>query len=265
MTPRPERRRGKTLALLFLAGALPCCASVSVAPGHAAVLLTPEGKMAVLGEGTTDVPSGSVVDDFDLRQQALTATFTAITKDAVPLHLSDAAVNYHVVAADLVAADRALSPADQRTLVAAVVEASAASVLATYRFDQLDTPRIREAQERITAISSARLLPYHLALASVELKGILPHLPGLANQVARTSIWEQRSAEARTRVELARQKADRLQKEAAGTASAFQTVAPTLSAAVLAEQEANAWKRLVTAPTTTVQVTDKQPLLEEAP
>lgn len=266
MTPRPDRRLLLTLGLLSLAGGIPSCASVSVAPGHAAVLMTSDGTMSVLGEGTSALPSGSLADDFDLRQQGQTSTFKAITADAVPVLVGDPVVSYHVVASELVAADRALSPADQCTLIGVVVEASVASVLASYRWDQLDTRNIREAQERIAALASMRLRPYHIALTTIELKGISPRLPGFAKEVAQTSVWEQRSAEAKTRIELARQKADRLRQEASGARSAYQAIEPTLSAAVLADQEAKEWKRLLTSPATTVHVTTNASiLLEESP
>jgi hypothetical protein len=241
---------------------LPCglallssCATVAVVDsGHAAVMLAPDGALSVLGEGATEVPGGTVVDDFDLRQQEVRGTFGAITSDGVPVVVAHPAVGYRWIADELIAADRTVGREGAQDLVAAVVGATTARVLATCRFDALDSAQIREVEAKVLERAAAQLRPRHLALESVELKGLNPRLPGLAKAVTATSIWEQRALTAQSGVELARQKADRLRAEAAGLAAANERVAPTLIPAVLQEKTDQAWRALLAAPNTTVEV-----------
>jgi hypothetical protein len=245
---------------------LPACATVAVAPGHAAVVLDASGALTRLDEGVADVSFAAQVDDFDLRQQTQGGTFTALSADGVPLVVRDPIISYTLVADELVALDRDLGRDGWRPLVAAVVQSAVAGVLGGYRWDELDSARLRQAQARIIALAAARLRPHHLALDSVELKGVTARLPALARAVTATSIWEQRSAQAQTQVELGRQRADNLRAEAAGIAAANRSVAPTLDAAVLADKSNQAWARLVASPSTTVHVSnDRSTLLEVSP
>jgi hypothetical protein len=130
------------MRLLLLLG-LSACATISVAPGHAAVLLRPDGTMSVLPEGVTQVPRSSHADDFDLTQQAQGGSFDAVTADGVPVIVRDPTIVYGWIAGELVAADRELGGA--RPLVAALVRATIARVLASYRWDELDTAHLRAA------------------------------------------------------------------------------------------------------------------------
>jgi regulator of protease activity HflC (stomatin/prohibitin superfamily) len=254
------------LAGLASLGWLCSCATVVVSPGHRAVLMAPDGAMRVLDEGVASVPPLSHVDDFDLRQQDQGATITAITADGVPVIVGDPSFSYALVAEELVAADRQIGPDHWRSIVEPIVHSTVTSVLASYRWDQLDTASIREAQTRIAALASARLRPYHIVLAAVDLKGIRAKLPGRAHAVLETAVWEQRSAEAKTRVELARQNAVALREKATGMASLNESVAPTLSPIVLQEKANKAWAALITSPTAAVHVVnDHSPLLEVTP
>jgi hypothetical protein len=161
-------------------------------------------------------------------------------------------VSYTIVPDELVALDRELGPDGARPLVAAVVQATIARVLADYRWDALDPARIREAQARIIELAAARLRPYHLALDSVELKGIVARLPGLARAITATSILAERAAEAETRIDVARQRADSLRARAEGIAAANRDIAPTLDAGVLAAKADAAWKKLLASPNVNV-------------
>ena len=235
-----------------LAGLSGCATTVAVEAGHAAVVLDAGGRLSALGEGATDVGDAVRVDDFDLRQQVQGGSFSARSADGVPLAVRDPIVSYTVVPDELVALDRDLGPDGARPLVAAVVQSTIARVLADYRWDALDPARIREAQARIIELAAARLRPHHLALDSVELKGIVARLPGLARTILATSILAERAAEAETRVEVARQRADSLRARAEGIAAANRDIAPTLDEHVLAAKADAAWKQLLVSPNVTV-------------
>jgi hypothetical protein len=75
-------------------------------------------------------------------------------------------------------------------------------------------------------------------------------------------VWEQRSAEAKSRLEVARERADSLRARAEGVAAGYRQVAPTLSPGVLADKQNQAWEQLLASPSATVQVAES-PLLEE--
>ncbi|HEX4462796.1 MAG TPA: SPFH domain-containing protein [Polyangia bacterium] len=259
-------RRHCTFVVLSL-GLAGCAGftSATIAPGHAGVLITADGAASVLHEGIADVPADAHVDDFDLTQQEDGGTFTATTADGVPVVVHDPTVSYALVADELVAADRELGPDRWRAIVAPIVQSTIAGVLATYRFDALTPDALRQAQARITTRAQLRLRPYHLALFAVELKGVTASMPELARAVTATSVWEQRSAAAKSQLEVARQQADSLRAQAAGIAAGYGKVAPTLSPGVLADQAARAWQTLVTSPLTSVVVAHQQPVVEVEP
>jgi len=254
-------------ALLALCLSLGGCVGLAVVePGHRAVAMSPEGNFSLLDEGVSSVPPDAVVDDFDLRQLNEGGTFVAITADGVPIAIGDPVVSYGWIAQELIDADRALSREAARGVVAATVGSAISRVLATYRWDELDPNHIREAQAKIIQLAAEALRPRHLLLASVELKGIYPKLPQLAQAVTETSVWEQRSQTAKTGVELAKQRADGLRTSAAGIAAANADIAPTLTPPVLQDKRNQAWLKLLTAPTTTVEVTSgTSPSIEVSP
>jgi hypothetical protein len=261
--------RRRTFGYILPLGCLwSACATVSVAvdPGHGAVLTDPNGNMSILGEGVAYVSADARVDDFDLTQQSQGGSFAAVTKDGVPLRVVDPVVGYRVIAEELVEADRTLGPTGWKSVVEPIVSSTIGRVVATYRYDQLDTPRLREAQDRITTLAAAQLKPLHIALLSVELKGLVAQLPGLASSVTETSVWEQRSAKAKTSIEVASHEADNLRAKAAGIASANQSIAETLTPATLQNKADQAWLQLITSPTTDVEVVDSaSPPLEVSP
>src|ERR1700677_5071685 len=132
-----------TLALLASLGLCGCADMAVVDPGHRAVLSTPDGAISTLDEGESAVPSGSVVDDFDLRQLSSGGSFAAVTADGVPILVGDPVVAYSWIAEELVAADRELGSDGAKVVVMATVSAAISRVLATYRWDELDTVHIR--------------------------------------------------------------------------------------------------------------------------
>lgn len=261
-------RRQLVIVVVVVAALGSSCAGVTsttIAPGHAAVLTTADSAASVLHEGIADVPADAHVDDFDLTQQAAGVTFTATTADGVPVVVHDPTISYALVAAELVAADRELGPERWRTLVTPIVQSTIAGVLATYRFDALTPDALRQAQARMTTRAQLRLRPYHLALSSVELKGVTAQLPAFARAVTATSVWQERAAATRAQLDVARRQADRLRAQATGLAAAYGSVAPTLTPGVLADEAARAWQTLVTAPRSAVVVSDHAPTLEVTP
>ena len=259
-------RRSFAIVCLSLLSSCAGVVSTTIAPGHAAVMTTADGDHVVLHEGITDVPDSAHVDDFDLTQQEDGGSFTATTADGVPVVVHDPTVSYAIVAAELVDADRELGPDRWRAIVAPIVQSTIAGVLARYRFDALTPENLRTAQAHITTLAANRLRPYHLALSSIELKGVTAQLPELARAVTATSVWEQRSDAAKLELDVARQRADSLRAQASGLAAGYDRVAPTLTPAVLADQAARAWQTLITSPATAVLLTnDRTPQLEVRP
>jgi hypothetical protein len=176
-------------------------------------------------------------------------------------------VTYHLVASELVAVDREIGPDYKNSVLEPIVQATLMRVLAEYRSDELDTPHIREAQDKITRIAAKQLLPYHIVLEAVDLKGIFIDLPGLAASVSRSAAWEQSALEAKTRVELARKRAEGLHELSLGIAAAHRAVLPTLTAAVLEDLEDKAWQKLTVSPHATTYILKKNDhsLLEVSP
>jgi hypothetical protein len=243
------------VALAALASLPACATTVEVGAGHAAIALDSDGRFSRLDEGESIVSASARVDDFDLRQQTQGGTFTAISADGVPLVVGDPIVSYTLAPDELVALDREVGADGVQPLVARIVQSTIAGVLSRYRWDALDPAAVRAAQAEIITRATAALRPYHIALDSVELKGIVARLPALAHTVTATAIWEQRAAEAKTLVEVARQRADSLRARADGVAAANERIAPTLDAPVLAAKRDEAWAKLIASPNTTVKVT----------
>ncbi|HEY4121998.1 MAG TPA: SPFH domain-containing protein [Byssovorax sp.] len=248
--------RTRHLVALAVALVLSGCASVttSIAPGHRAVVTAADGGTSVIGEGAADVPADAQVEDFDLREESQGGTFAARTADGVPVLVRDPVLTYTWVADELPAAAREVGAARRREIAAAIVASAVSAELAKVRYRELDPARLRALQAEVTRVAAARLRPYHVALDGVELKGVTPRLPGLARAVTDTSVWEQRALEAKSGVELAKQRADRARAEAAGVAKANATLASSLTPGVLGAARNDAWKKLLTAKTTTVDV-----------
>jgi hypothetical protein len=254
--------------LLPIAAVFACsCAgltAVTVAPGHAAVALSPTGELRVLDEGVTEVEADARVDDFDLREQELGGTFTAITRDGVRVVVVNPGVVYHLVGSELLAADRHVPPSGWRPLIASIVQSTVARVLSRYTLRELDANAIRQAQETITTQAAAQLRSFHVALSTVELKGIAPRMPALAAATTETSVWEQRALAAPSRIEIARQRAESLRAEGNGIAASNRAVAATLDRVVLSRTTAENWERLLAAPSTEVVVANS-PSVEVSP
>ncbi len=244
------------------------CATVSVLPGHGAVALTADGQRSSLPEGVSTVPALLAVDDFDLRQEEQGVTFAALTSDAVPVVVHDAVVAYHLDQSALLAIDRTTGATYRTTVVAPILQSAVGAILATYDYAALDTPHLRDAEARIAARAAAELAPFHILLDGVSLKGVVANLPRLQAAITDSGVWQERSLQAQSEIELARQRAAAQRSVAAGIAAVHRTLAPTLQPTALADAAARAWSQLLVSASTTVQVLPSSPsstLLEVAP
>jgi prohibitin 1 len=256
-------RLGRVLAVGLAAMAFACA---TVEPGHSTVLMNADGTMSQLDEGVTLVSPLAEVDDFSLREQSPGKRFFAISADGAPIVASDAVVTYRLVPNQLIAVDREIGPEFETSVIEPIVQSTVRRVLGSYRADEFDTPHIREAEKRITALAAERLLPKHILLEEVVLKAVYPDLPGLTRVISETEAWAQYAQETRTRIEVARKEAVRLRQQAEGIAAANRSLSATLSRNVLNEAAQRAWLSLLTSPSTTVRIAGNGTSLElEAP
>lgn len=246
-------RRGSFFFLLSVS-ALGACATVPA--GHRAVLTTFDGATRTLDEGVAVVPLFSKVDDFDLRQQGQNENFMALTADGVPIRAGDLLVTYQLIGTELVAADREVGPHYAVTLIDPIVQSAARKVLASFRWFELDTAHIRQAEAQITAIAAAELVPHHIHLHAVQLRGLFVDLTLFNRSVSDTSVWDQRAQEARLRLDVARQQAQALHQEAIGLLSAYRLIAPSLTESALQDEQTRAWGLLLSSRSATVQALD---------
>ena len=244
----------------------PGCATVP--PGSGGVVLRSSGvEPAPLGEGTHWTGFFSSTELYDLRQQEQDEDLGGISADGASLMLRDSLVTYAVTPGELVALAREIGEGYYQAVIRPVVQSTVRRVLASYRVDQLDTPGLREAQERITAIARERLRPFHLTLTSVLLRGVFIDAPVMNAQIEATAVAEQHVLEERHRTELAAAVARARVEEAQGIAAAHRLLAPTLAPQLLESRRNQAWERLLTSPTTRVEVTSSPVIVapEEAP
>jgi hypothetical protein len=262
----PPRRASRTTGRLrarvgILLSLLTPCACATVEPGHAAVLLEPNGDTRILDEGVAVIPLYSKEHDFNVREQGKSAEIEALTADGVPITAGESLVTYRLLPADLVAVDRELGHDFVRTMIEPIVRSAARQVLAQYRWFELDTPHIREAEVLISSKAAERLRPHHISLEAVELRGIFARLPLFQRDLNDTSVWEQRAQEARIHLEVARQQAKALHQEALGIASAYRLIAPSLTESTLEDQSIRAWNALLSTRTSTVYLQNDSPSL----
>lgn len=251
MHARAHPLRGPALATaLFGFG----CATVP--PGGGGVVLRSSGvASAPLGEGTHLTGFFSSTDLYDLRQQERNEDLAGISADGAPLTLRDSLVTYAIVPAELVPLAREIGEGYYEVIVRPIVQSAVRGVLATYRVDQLDTRGLRAAQEQISTIARDRLRPFHVALGSVLLRGVVVDAPVFQAEIQVTGVAEQRVLEERHRTDLVAAAARARVTAAGGIAEAHRLVAPTLVPELLRSRANRAWERLLSSPTTQVEVT----------
>ncbi len=257
-------RRGWPLVALLLTGA--GCATVP--PGAGGVVLRSSGTdPRPLGEGTHWTGFFSHTQLYDLRQQEHDEDLVGLTSDGASVALRASLVTYRLVPEELVALAREIGPEYHQVVVRPIVQSTVRRVMARYRADELDTPRLRQAQDDITRLSRERLRSHHILLTSVLIRGVFFDAPRLNEEIQVSAVAEQKVLEERQRIEVARARASTRVEEARGIDAAHRLLAPTLDRALLDSRRIDAWERLLTSPSTEVEVTSSPLLLapEDSP
>ena len=230
-------------------------ACVTVPSGYRAAVIGPRGEAKNLGEGVSFVAPFSQTRLYDVRRLEANEDLTALTADGAPVKAGSSVVTYRVSPEELVALSRETGPAYYQTLIRPILMSATRRVLAQYRWrDLLDSANVLQAQKELTADAAARLRPRHLILDSVVMRGIFIGLPKISAAITDTSVWEQKSLEAREKVHVAELQAQALRKTAEGVASANERVGPTLTAPVLEDADRRVWSRLMQSPGTKIDI-----------
>jgi regulator of protease activity HflC (stomatin/prohibitin superfamily) len=238
-----------------LTAALACsgCA-VTIPPGHAGVLVTPSGAQpGVIEEGLAWFGPLSHVDVYDLRGQEQTEDLPAIAADGAPVLARASIVTYSLVRPELIALEREVGPRYYEVIIRPIVRASVRRVIAGYRSDELTPESIRSAQTKITALTAERVRPFHIIVASVDLRTLAFVLSNASYQVVTDSATEEQKAlSAPQLLALANERAEERRVLGRAIANSHALVAPELSGQVLSDSATRAWTDLVVAPSTNV-------------
>jgi regulator of protease activity HflC (stomatin/prohibitin superfamily) len=228
--------------------------AVTIPPGHAGVLVTPSGvQPQVVEEGLAWIGPLSHIDVYDLRGQERTEDLPAVAADGAPVIARASIVTYSIVHRELPALEREIGPQYYEVIIQPIVRASVRQVIAGYRSDQLTPDGIRKAQVEITALIAARAQPFHLVVASVDLRTLAFMLSDHSYRIVIDAATEEQKALTEPQLlALARERAEEWRVSGRAIAKAHALVAPDLSQQVLSDSAARAWTSLVTAPSTTV-------------
>ena len=251
----------------WLVFSAPAC--VTVPSGHLGVLLRSEGVAPEpIGEGAHLIGPLAHTEIYDLRAQEHTEVLAALSADGAMLEARASVLTFRPAAGELVALAREIGPTYYQVIVQPIVRSTVRRVLASRRLDELDGAGILSAQEEITRIAAERARPFHVVLDGVDLRtlAMLPSSPAY-RVVVETSVTEQQVLAARKRVELFRRHTEARREAALGLAGSHTVLAPSLTPETLAESANRAWTRLVTAPSSHVEVrASRSPyLMEVAP
>jgi regulator of protease activity HflC (stomatin/prohibitin superfamily) len=223
--------------------------------------VTPSGvQPEVVEEGLAWVGLLSHVDVYDLRDQERTEDLQAIAADGAPVMAKASIVTYSVARGGLPALEREIGPRYYDVIIEPVVRASVRRVIAGYRSDELTPDCIRKAQAEITSLIATRVLPFHILVASVDLRTLAFVLSEQSYQLVTDSATEeQRALTAPQLLALARERAEGRRVSGRAVANAHALIAPELSEQVLADSAARAWTSLTTARSTTTVVVPAGP------
>jgi regulator of protease activity HflC (stomatin/prohibitin superfamily) len=179
----------------------------------------------------------------------------ALSSDGAMLEAHASVMTFHPVPTEVVALARETGPDYYHVVVRPVVRSTLRRVLAAFRVDALDTPGIGRAERAVTEETAQRLRPYHIVFDSISLRTLRIAPRSEAYQaVVETGVKEQEALAAPQLVELARQHAEERRAEGRGIAGAQSVIAPTLTPALLMDEENQGWSRLLNAPSTQVEV-----------
>ena len=231
------------------------CATIP--SGSAAVVLAPNGRTEVFGEGEHDVSPLARIQIYDLRAQEHDEDLVGTTSDGAPLEARASLVTYTIAPDELVALDQEVGPRYYDVIIKPIVRSTVRRVLARYRADELDTPTILAAQQEITALAAARLRPHHIVVDAIDLRTLAIVMSESSYRpILETGMLEQELLAQPQRLEVARQRGAERREQARAIAGANDRVAPTLTPQVLADDALRASAALMAAPRTHVIVND---------
>jgi regulator of protease activity HflC (stomatin/prohibitin superfamily) len=214
----------------------------------------------VVEEGLVWVGPLSHVDVYDLRGQERTEDLQAIAADGAPVMARASIVTYSLARQELPALEREIGPGYYEVIIEPIVRASVRRVIAAYRSDELTPDCIRKAQVEITSLIAMRARPFHIVVASVDLRTLAFVLSRQSYQlVTDSAMEEQKLLTAPQLLTLARERAEERRVSGRAIANAHALIAPDLSEDVLGDSAARAWTALVTAPSTTTVVVPAGP------
>lgn len=247
-------RSARVAALFAFAAGPSACATVP--PGHLGVVLRSDGVAPQpLDEGSHLVSPWSTVTLYDLRIDEHTVDLGAISADGAQLEAKASVLTFHAAPGEVVALARELGPSYYAAVVLPIVSSVVRRVLAGLRTDQLDTPGIRRAQAIVTRDAAEQLRPFHIVVDSVDLRTLnLLSTSAAYAAIIETGVEEQRVYLARKQIELAKQRKAALEEQARGIEAAHAILAPTLTPGVLRDDATRAWDRLLTAPSSSVEI-----------
>lgn len=248
-------RVGAALVLAVIAGgSLSACATVPA--GHLGVVLQSDGVAPEpLAEGAHVVSPWSTVMLYDMRVDEHTENLGAVSADGAALEARASVLTFHAAPGEVVALAREVGPHFYANLVRPIVSSVVRRVLAGLRADQLDTPGIRRAQAAVTRAAAEELRPFHIIVDSIDLRTLnLVTTSAAYAAVIQTGVEEQKVFLARKQIELAQKDDEALRESARGIEAAHAIVAPTLTPDVLGDAARRAWGRLLTAPSSAVEV-----------
>ena len=223
-------------------------------PGGTAYVVTPMGGTEVLDEGDTPVVPFSQVENYDLRSQEQNEDLMGMTADGGSVIARSSLVTYRIEENQVPFIAERIGPDYYRVLIEPLLRSTVRRIFAMYRWNELDSDHIIEAQKRITAWLASRLRPDHLILESVEMREVAIASPKAYDEVVETEVGKQTVLKARKQVEVARKQAQALQVIAHGIDVAHRLVAPTLSKQVLNDSERRAWSQLLMARSSDVRM-----------
>jgi regulator of protease activity HflC (stomatin/prohibitin superfamily) len=231
-------------------------ACATVPAGHVAVLLRPSGvDSQPLRDGEHFIGPLGEVETYDLQSQEQSEDLDALSADGMMLEAHASVLTFHPVPAEVVALAREVGPEYYRVLVSPVVRSTLRRVLAGFRADALDTPGIGRAEAEVTVDTARCLRPYHIVFDSITLRTLrIAPLSESYRAVLETGVKEQEAISARQLPELARQHAEERRSEARGIADSHALIAPTITPEILSDRANQAWSKLLTAPSTNVEV-----------
>lgn len=230
------------------------CATVP--SGDRALVITPLGTEQTLDEGSSLIFPFSRVDYFDMRAQERNEDLIGLTSDGASVIARSSLVTYHILPSGISEVDHTLGPHYYEVLIKPLIDSTVRKVFASYRWLDLDSDHIVEAQERITRIVADRLRRSAIALDGVQMRQVMITLPEAYAEVVDTEVWKQKVLERKEQIQVARGRADALRNAAVGTAESHRLIEPTLSSQVISDSGRRAWGELMRSRNSSVKVMD---------